>query len=112
MAKPAHKKPWVYMMAIGAVVAYSVFWSAKQDTFRQQNGGIVGTSMEGRKDILVLRNPSNETSVCRVEIGMQPTSDDVMEPGMVRYINRALLRYEWHCHAGTEYMGHIEKRVD
>ena len=98
------------VIAIAALVAYSIFWSTKQDTFRQQNGGVVCTYMEGRKDILVLRNASSKTSVCRVEIGVQPTSDHVMEPGMVRYINRALLSYRWHCQAGSQYKGYIEKR--
>ena len=99
-------------MTIGAVVAYSVFWSAKQDTFRHQNGGIVGTYMKGRNDILVLRNPSKETSVCRVEIGMQPTSDYVMQPDMVRYVRTELLSYRWHCQPGAVYVGHIEKREE
>jgi hypothetical protein len=111
-AKPAHKKPWAYLMAIAAVFAYSVFWSEQQDAFRQQNGGVVGTYMDDRKDILVLRNASSKTTVCRVEIGMQPTSDYVMEPDIVRYIRTELLSYRWHCQPGTEYMGHIEKREE
>ena len=98
------------LIAIAALVAYSVYWSTNQATFREPSGGIVTTYLEGRKDILVLRNVSHKTSVCRVEIGKRPTKDYVIEPGMETYINRALLSYRWHCHAGAEYKGHIEKR--
>ena len=98
------------LIAIAVLVAYSVFWSTKQGAFRQQNDGIVATYKDGRKDILVLRNVSGRTSVCRVEIGGRSTKDYVLQPDMVSYVNRALLTYRWHCHAGTEYRGHIEKR--
>jgi len=98
------------LIAISALVAYSVFWSTKQTAFREQSGGIVTSYFEGRNDILVLRNVSNKTSVCRVEIGKRPTKDYVIEPDTETYINRALLSYQFHCHAGAEYKGHIEQR--
>ena len=79
------------LIAIAALVAYSVFWNTKQGAFLQQNDGIVTTYKDGRKDILVLQNVSSETSVCRVEIGERSTKDYVSEPDTVSYVNRALL---------------------
>ena len=76
------------VIAIAAIVAYSIFCSAKEATFRQQKRGFVGTCMEGHKDILVLQNAFRKTSVRGVEIGIQLSSASVMAAAQI-YQSRA-----------------------
>ena len=98
------------VIAIAAIVAYWIFCSAKEATFRQQKRGFVGTCMEGHKDILVLQNAFRKTSVRGVEIGIQLSSASVMAASMLRYINRVLQIYRWHCQAGSRFKRYIEQR--
>jgi hypothetical protein len=66
--------------------------------------------MEGHKDILVLQNAFRKTSVRGVEIGIQLSSASVMAASMLRYINRVLQIYRWHCQAGSRFKRYIEQR--
>ena len=90
---------WVYKYEIEGAFTYSAPC--------QTEGGIVATKDERNR--VVLRNVSSKPRVCRMEMDERPTQDYVIAPDMARAIKTSG-NYRWHCHAGTEYRGYIEKR--